>query len=82
MPECGDAKLFEVLGGEAREHPLVDLVVAECRLVQRCHRHTDQRLGDRQRTAERAPVCKKHPAINMPVTSAFALEMRRADALD
>ena len=33
MPERGDAKLFEVLGGEAREDPLVDLVVAECRLV-------------------------------------------------
>ena len=33
MPECGNAKLFEVLGGEAREGPLVDLVVAECRLV-------------------------------------------------
>ena len=33
MPECANAKLFEVLGGEAREDPLVDLVVAECRLV-------------------------------------------------
>jgi hypothetical protein len=33
VPECGNAKLFEVLGGEAREDPLVDLVVAECRLV-------------------------------------------------
>ena len=33
MPECGDAKLFEVLGGEAREDPFVDLVVAESRLV-------------------------------------------------
>jgi hypothetical protein len=33
VPECGNAKLFEVLGGEAREDPLVDLFVAECRLV-------------------------------------------------
>ena len=33
MPECGDAKLFEVLGGEVREDPFVDLVVAEGRLV-------------------------------------------------
>ena len=33
MPECGNAKLFEVLGGEARQDPLVNLVVAEGRLV-------------------------------------------------
>jgi hypothetical protein len=33
VPECRDAKLFEVLGGEAREDPLVDLVVAKCSLV-------------------------------------------------
>ena len=26
MPECGNAKLFEVLGGEAREDPLVILL--------------------------------------------------------
>jgi hypothetical protein len=30
---CGNAKFFEVLGGEAREDPLVDLVVAEYRLL-------------------------------------------------
>ena len=33
MAECGNAKLFKVLGGEAREDPLVDLIVAECPLV-------------------------------------------------
>ena len=33
MPECANAKLFEVLGGEAREDPLGNLILAEDRLV-------------------------------------------------
>ena len=33
MPECGDAKLLQVLERQARENRLVYLVLAECRLI-------------------------------------------------
>jgi hypothetical protein len=33
MPQCGDAKLFQVLSREARQDPLVNLVLAEDRLI-------------------------------------------------
>ncbi len=33
MPECSDAKLFQVLGREARQDPFVDLILAEDNLV-------------------------------------------------
>ena len=33
MPECGDAKLLQVLCRQARKNRLVYLILAECRLV-------------------------------------------------
>jgi hypothetical protein len=33
MPECADAKLFQVLGRQARKDPLANLVLAECGLI-------------------------------------------------
>jgi hypothetical protein len=33
MPQCGNAEFFQVLSREARKDPLVDLVLAEYRLV-------------------------------------------------
>ena len=33
MPECGDAKFFQVLGRQARKDRLVYLILAECRLI-------------------------------------------------
>ena len=33
MPQCGDAKFFQVLSREARQDPLANLILAEGRLV-------------------------------------------------
>jgi hypothetical protein len=33
MPQCGDAKFFQVLSREARQDPLANLILAECRLI-------------------------------------------------
>jgi hypothetical protein len=60
VAECANAKLFEVLGGEAREDPLVDLVVAECRLV-----FFETRLRSQTTMSMMAPLLRS-PRILIP----------------